>query len=86
MQKLALKLDDLQVQSFETLPTARGGRGTVHGRESGETCDEIACPGATQASCVSCDTCESCDTCYACTQTICDPDDTADTPRRIILY
>lgn len=82
MQKLTLKLDDLQVQSFDTLPTARRERGTVLARES-ETYDEIACPGAT---CASCATCESCDTCDGCTQTFCDPTDTADPNRRIILY
>lgn len=81
MRKLALKLDDLQVQSFETL-SARAGRGTVLARES-ETYDEVACGGATNASC---DTCESCDTCDPCTQTFCDPTDTADPGRRIILY
>jgi hypothetical protein len=81
MRKLALKLDDLMVQSFETL-SARTGRGTVLARES-ETHDEAACAGATYASC---ETCESCDTCNACTQTVCDPTDTADPGRRIILY
>lgn len=82
MHKLALKLDDLRVQSFDTTPATRAGRGTVLGRES-DTHDEVACGGATNASC---DTCESCDTCDPCTQTFCDPTDTADPGRRIILY
>lgn len=82
MKKLALALDNLQVQLFDPMPAARTGRGTVLARQS-ETYDEIACAGASHASC---ETSESCDTCNACTQTICDPTDTADPGRRIILY
>lgn len=82
MRKLALKLDALSVQSFDPMPAARAARGTVLARES-ETHDEVACPGATYASCA---TCESRETCEACSQTICDPTDTADPNRRIILY
>jgi hypothetical protein len=82
MRKLTLELDELRVQSFEVMPAAGTRRGTIHGRES-ETYDEVACAGATNASC---DTGESCDTCDPCTQTFCDPTDTADPGRRIILY
>jgi hypothetical protein len=82
MRKLNLDLDHLQVQSFDTMPAARNARGTVVARQS-ETYDEAACASPTYASCA---TCESCDTCDACTQTICDPTDTADPNRRIILY
>jgi hypothetical protein len=82
MRKLSLDLDHLQVQSFDTMPAAPGARGAVLARQ-GETYDEIACAGPT---CAPCATCESCDTCDACTQTICDPTDTADPNRRIILY
>jgi hypothetical protein len=72
MRKLSLDLDHLQVQSFDTMPAAPGARGAVLARQ-GETYDEIACAGPTCAPC-------------ACTQTICDPTDTADPNRRIILY
>lgn len=85
MKKLALKLDHLQVQSFDTTPDLRGDRGTIVGRES-DTYDEATCAEGTYASCVTCQCCESCETCIACTQTICDPTDTADPNRRIILY
>lgn len=35
MQKLKLSLDDLQVESFRTVPEARGAEGTVHGNAVG---------------------------------------------------
>jgi hypothetical protein len=80
MQKLALNLDDLRVQSFDTMPAARGGRGTVRAHES-ETYDELACSDACSlvATCYTCDTCDqACAPVYT--------DDTADPGRRIILY
>jgi len=77
MQKLALKLDELSVQSFDTMPAARDARGTVLGHQE-TTYDEQACTDA----CSLVPTCYSCDTCDA----ACDPGDTVDVPRRIILY
>lgn len=42
MSKLSLRLDGLEVQTFETLPRVRG-RGTVHGHASAEGtgCDSM---------------------------------------------
>lgn len=74
MQKLQLRLDDLQVQSFETSDAVAQARGTVRGREQSnpnctaectgfdscqETCEGVSCDGA--ASCR--DTCawQTCD-------------------------
>lgn len=82
MQKLALKLDDLSVQSFETMPAARGVRGTVLANQ--ESHDEAACTDACtlSPSCASCaESCDGCDSWQGCW-----PDDTADPGRRIILY
>ena len=76
MRKLALKLDALNVQSFHTLPAARGA-GTVRGHQEFAT-DEQACTDA----CSLVLTCYSCGTCDA----ACDGGDTVDVPRRIILY
>lgn len=77
MEKLALKLDDLNVQSFDTLPPAGDRRGTVLGHQQA-TYDEQACTDA----CSFAPTCYSCDTCGD----ACDAGDTVDVPRRIILY
>ncbi|MBB4635013.1 hypothetical protein [Longimicrobium terrae] len=35
MGKLRLKMEDLRVETFRVRPDAPGGRGTVHGQESG---------------------------------------------------
>ena len=37
MRKLSLELDALAVESFDTTPAARDGRGTVRGNESDES-------------------------------------------------
>ena len=82
MQKLALNLDDLAVQSFETVPVARDARGTVLANQ--ESYDEAACTDACTLylSCVSCaESCDGCDSSQGCW-----PDDTADPGRRVILY
>lgn len=42
MKKLRLKADDLKVHSFETAP-ARGRAGTVHGANTGATCEPWTC-------------------------------------------
>ena len=77
MNKLALKPDDLEVQSFATTGAASSARGTVRGHET-ET-EEYACT----------DACSAAATCYSCEETCgaeCDPTDGEVTPRRIILY
>jgi hypothetical protein len=67
MKKLALVLDDLEVDSFETAPAA-ARRGTVEAR-SGTTYADESCNGTCdfscfRASCASCDfTCGSCASC-----------------------
>lgn len=82
MQQRKLKLEQLEVESFEVLPEAPKGRGTVQGREfartrfGGDTCAGtcydydtcgISCPGG---SCYpTCETCE--ETCRG--QDTCDP-------------
>jgi hypothetical protein len=54
MKKLALRLDDLQIDSFQTTPAGKEG-GTVLG-------EQCTCPSA--CSCPGCPTCdESCTTC-----------------------
>jgi len=59
MSKLSLKLDDLAIQSFSTLP-AEGGRGTVHGL----TGDQDTCVALN--TCISaCTRLDSCATCPA---------------------
>ena len=53
MKKLALDLESLRVESFETLAAA-GGRGTVHALESQQTCLGSECwvdPSAQQGTC-----------------------------------
>lgn len=78
MRKLALKLDELRVQSFATTPEAAAARGTVRGHET-ET-EQHACS----------DACSLVLTCNSCEETCgaeCDPTTTYDDPgRRIILY
>jgi hypothetical protein len=77
MKKLALKIDDLNVQSFATTSAARDERGTVHGHET-ETYDEQGCTDACSLvlTCYSCETCEE----------ACDPANMVDPNRRIIVY
>jgi hypothetical protein len=77
MQKLALNVDDLNVQSFETVPAAPARRGTVRGHET-ETHDEQGCTDACSLV-LTCYTCETCDE-------ACDPSEGPDTQRRIIVY
>lgn len=83
MQKLALNVADLDVQSFDTTPALRDLRCTVRAHQENDTY-EAGCTDACTlaATCYSCDTCED-----ACSpgETI-DPGDTADPGRRIILY
>ena len=59
MKKLALRLDELEVESFETVATGRAG-GTVNAHETLES--ECACPtgggGESAESCTAC----GCDT------------------------
>lgn len=82
MQKLALKLHALRVESFETTPAGRDVRGTVLANQ--ESGDPAACTDACTLH-LSCGSCEgSCDTCDAWQG--CWPDDTADPGRRVILY
>jgi hypothetical protein len=83
MRKLALDLSALRVQSFDTLPAVRDGRGTVVARQESATYDEQGCTDA----CTVVQTCYSCDTCSdACDPDTIDPTDMADPNRRIILY
>jgi hypothetical protein len=77
MKKLALKLDDLDVQSFATTRTLRELRCTVRGHLMEATYDEAACSGACSPV-YSCATCETGDD-------ACDPGG-ADAGRRIIVY
>lgn len=77
MKKLALKLDDLSVQSFATTPASRDARGTVRGHLEAET-QGWDCSDA----CTFAETCYSCDTC----EETCDGCDTVVAHRRIILY
>jgi hypothetical protein len=49
MHKLKLQLENLRVDTFETMP-ARNGRGTVHGEQ---------CTCYTQCSCPGCPTCDA---------------------------
>jgi hypothetical protein len=81
MQKLALKLDDLNVQSFQTTSGARDGRGTVLGNQEA-TNDELACSGACASNVCSCATCATCDTC----DDACAGGEGPDFNRRIIVY
>jgi hypothetical protein len=83
MQKLALNLEDLDVQSFDTTPALRDLRCTVQAHQD-VSHDELACSDA----CTLVLTCYSCETCLdPCapppTQTC---DDSADLGRRIIVY
>ena len=55
MSKLTLHIEELVVESFDTT-RADDDRGTVHGMDSGPTCDQDTCPNP------SCD-CSFMDTC-----------------------
>jgi hypothetical protein len=67
MSKLTLRLDDLTVDSFQTVPT-QPARGTVFG-------EECTCP--TACTCPGCDTCDA--TCaYTCDDRTCDGQATCD--------
>jgi hypothetical protein len=79
MRKLALNMDDLDVQSFDTTPTLHDLRCTVRAHQM-ESYDELACSDA----CTLVLTCYSCETC----EDACAPQgtDTADPGRRIIVY
>ncbi|HEX8905972.1 MAG TPA: hypothetical protein VF771_14075 [Longimicrobiaceae bacterium] len=64
MKKLTLNLDELAVDSFDTVPTA-GRRGTVQAR-SGTTYADESCNGTCDHTCYP-DSCASCDfTCGSC--------------------
>jgi hypothetical protein len=82
MQKLALNLEDLDVQSFDTTSALHDQRRTVHAHQ--ESYDELACSdGCTLVlTCYSCETCA--DPCVPPPTQTCD--DTADPGRRVILY
>jgi hypothetical protein len=79
MKKLALKLDELRVDSFGTEAPEEKGRGTVHGHSLGGTCYytcytcQASCGGSCQVSCAgSCwDSCQGgCgNTSYSCAAT-----------------
>jgi hypothetical protein len=45
MKKLALKLDDLQVDTFGTMPDATKRQGTVHANGCNDTADVYNCTG-----------------------------------------
>jgi hypothetical protein len=75
MKKLALTLDDLNVQSFATTGAARGLRGTVRGHLDAASRDDFCSEAETQI--YSCYTCDD----------ACQPDDGGvEQQRRIILY
>ena len=74
MKKLALKLDDLNVQSFATTDDDRDVRGTVRGHLDDASRDDFCSEAETQIySCYSCDP-------------ACEPDEGPEQQRRIILY
>lgn len=56
MKKLSLKLDDLRVESFDTVPSSRS-RGTVRGQDSGNPSGYSVCFGG--------DTCHTADWCLS---------------------
>lgn len=60
MRKLHLRLDELEVQSFQTTPVLRSGNGTVDAHETFESecvCGSDGCPPpATGYTCGGCDT------------------------------
>jgi hypothetical protein len=86
MNKLKLRLDELEVTSFEVISMGRRGNGTVKGREVTDpattyvytACADPGCDtGATNTYCVTCDVsncdtvCQSCD--GSCGGISCDP-------------
>lgn len=76
MKKLALNVDDLDVQSFDTTPALQERCTVLAHQENGTY--EWGCTDA--CSLYTCASCEPCD------QTLGDPADTVDEGRRIILY
>jgi hypothetical protein len=78
MHKLALKLDDLILQSFDTTVATHAGGGTVVGHLD-DTCDE---PGCSEGCASQIYTCAGCET-YA---EPCYDDGGPDAGRRIIVY
>lgn len=78
MRKLALKIDHLTLQSFETTLQARAGGGTVAGHLD-DTCDEPGCSAACPTQIYTCAGCETyAEPCY--------DDGGPDAGRRIIVY
>jgi hypothetical protein len=81
MKKLALRPDDLSVQSFPTTPSLRDLRCTVRAHQ--ESWDEHACSDG----CTLAFTCYSCESCAdPCVPPPTETTDTADPNRRVILY
>ncbi|HEX6909896.1 MAG TPA: pinensin family lanthipeptide [Longimicrobium sp.] len=74
MKKLALKLDDLNVQSFATTDGAQHMRGTVRGHLDDDSYDDFCSEAETQIY-----TCDSCDP-------ACEPPEGPEQQRRVILY
>jgi hypothetical protein len=78
MRKLALKIDHLALQSFETTLPAHPGGGTVVGHLD-DSCDELGCSEACPTQIYTCAGCETYDApCY--------DDGGPDAGRRIIVY
>lgn len=78
MRKLALKLDDLRLQSFEPVSFTATGPGTVAGHLDDASYDELACSSACATQVYTCAGCE--------TYEPCDGDGGPDGQRRIIVY
>lgn len=82
MKKLSLKLDDLRVDSFNTTPGDRAGRGTVHGHDESqysaitecESCDSF-CYGTYWGTCGGCGDGTYRLSCPYCTGPYCQPGD-----------
>ena len=68
MNKLKLRLDELQVESFETADIGAEERGTVRGRAVlGPPTDDFTCPDTCKYTCQrTCNTCWPMNTCPAC--------------------
>ena len=77
MQKLALNLEDLDVQSFDTTPAPRDMRCTVRGYMDDASYD--GCSDACGSQIYTCLTCDTCDD-------ACNDDDGPVEQRRIIVY
>jgi hypothetical protein len=78
MRKLSLKLDDLCLQSFDTLSSTSTGLGTVVGHLDDASHDELACSSACATQVYTCAGCETYDACS--------DDGGPDEQRRIIVY